>query len=1523
VGLDLRKYISNSKKTTSFSIFLTLVLVFAYFYGLNAGISIITLNKQEKSINSPGKRLYRSENSTYTNINEGSTDSQLQKGNDLSREVYSQYKTTLDISKATSFNNHYYQFYDQVFDLSWDDAKILCELNGGHLVTISSQEENDFVNMLAEWNVIWIGFTDERIEGTWEWITNESVTYTNWYPYEPNDAGGEDYAEMNSDGGWNDIGSDSSLPFVCEWSFRNIESSVDPLNIHNNSDFAEIITKNDWSGNGTENDPYIIENQIIYSDDNQAINIRNTEVHFIIRNCTLVGGFYSLKMTNVTHAVVFQNIIEGLEIKNTSKCKFIQNNFTTHWDTTGPVFLRYSINNSLVNNSFNNTELLLFWSGNNTVEDNQFINEGITLFGSVLEDYIQENVTGNVVNNRPCVYWLNESNRTVPTDVGQIYLVNCSNILVANQQMLSTTKGIGAYYSEFVDIVNNSLSNLSGYNAIGLYSSNNCTIQRNVIYGNSRWGVSITNSINCTILINSVFSNGRSGINIINCSDINFSNNDCWSNFENGIELSHSQLIVITNNSIFGNEDAGISLNNSSKLIISKNTIEYNNIGMKLTGDNEITVEENQIYSNYHHSINISESIDSLISNNTITNWRNPENFLLQFSVNITIQDNIISGGDNGLVIIGSSSCLAINNTISISGDAEGIMLNQSENCIVSENAFDNCKLVLLFSGNNTITNNSFTEYGIGLFGWELKHFLQTEVSNNILNGNTILYWQNEVDTVVPAESPQIFLVNCTRIKVSNFTLSGAADGLIAAFCDNIDITNNSITADNGHVGIGLYYTNYSVLRNNHISQYYLSGIRIFGVTNCVIMNNIVVDNDQTGIHVVNSSQIFLSGNNCDNNRVGMRIIGSENSSIHENSFSGNRGSWWEGGTGVEIIDSSSFSFFQNNFSSNMDIGFWSYNNNNLDILNSTIEENLFGLRFSLTSDSIIANCTISNHVVNGIDFDNSNKCIIENNIFSNADIGIYIQNSTNFDMRLNVIEESYCAINLEDSSNCSITNNNITSVEECMILISSVNVTIQKSHISETSRGITLEYSAFCLIRNNSFNLIGGAGIEISHSHDNAFNTNTITQAFSAFVIRSSIDNLIQNNEISEVLDGISIDDSTSCLCTDNSISNVMGSGISLVYSNNIVIQTNTISESSLGISLHFSQDNLITNNSISSNIKNDGILIRLSDDNEITQNSFRSTTLTLEWSGNNLVVNNSFSNIGMSVFGVNFNHFLQAEVVNNTIDGDPILYWQNEENNEVPSNVQQVFLVNCTSITVAGLNLLNIGDGIIVAHSDNIIISDNVLTTTSGFIGIALYNTNNSIITNTKISHYTHMGILIREGNNNKIIDCNIFNNDGSGIQIEYSVHITLKGNQFNRNLEDGIVFISTSNSTLTKCIMNTNQGFGIYINSASSYNNVILNDFIGNNLDGDSQAFDGGVNNTFSNNYWNDWISPDTNQNGYVDFPYYIEGAAENEDRLPRTISSREFYLYIPPNLAFGIPLLILIGVFLRFRFRKKEA
>ncbi len=93
-------------------------------------------------------------------------------------------------------NNHYYKFISAP-GITWKDAKVDAEkqeLLGvrGYLATITSAYEQEVIHNLTA-NCIWLGGTDEKEEGKWEWVTKEPFIYTNWYPGRPDNYLGQQH----------------------------------------------------------------------------------------------------------------------------------------------------------------------------------------------------------------------------------------------------------------------------------------------------------------------------------------------------------------------------------------------------------------------------------------------------------------------------------------------------------------------------------------------------------------------------------------------------------------------------------------------------------------------------------------------------------------------------------------------------------------------------------------------------------------------------------------------------------------------------------------------------------------------------------------------------------------------------------------------------------------------------------------------------------------------------------------------------------------------------------------------------------------------------------------------------------------------------------------------------------------------------------------------------------------------------------------------------------------------------------
>jgi glucose/arabinose dehydrogenase/HAMP domain-containing protein len=104
------------------------------------------------------------------------------------------------------YNGKEYRLTDR--NLSWERAQQEAESAGGNLVTINNAAEQAWLRQtFGDREDFWIGINDRRVEGQFEWVNGETVTYTNWAEGQPNNSYGiQDYGAMNYEGedGWND-----------------------------------------------------------------------------------------------------------------------------------------------------------------------------------------------------------------------------------------------------------------------------------------------------------------------------------------------------------------------------------------------------------------------------------------------------------------------------------------------------------------------------------------------------------------------------------------------------------------------------------------------------------------------------------------------------------------------------------------------------------------------------------------------------------------------------------------------------------------------------------------------------------------------------------------------------------------------------------------------------------------------------------------------------------------------------------------------------------------------------------------------------------------------------------------------------------------------------------------------------------------------------------------------------------------------------------------------------------------------
>ncbi|MEM3513429.1 MAG: right-handed parallel beta-helix repeat-containing protein, partial [Thermoplasmata archaeon] len=365
-----------------------------------------------------------------------------------------------------------------------------------------------------------------------------------------------------------------------------------PIHINGNADFANQAASEGWAGNGTAENPYIIEEyEIDANEGSYCIWIRNTDVYFVIRNCVLwnATGFSApygcgIVLANVMNGIIENNTVrefsyKGIYLDSSEKIVITSNNVSVSRGTYGIDFWKshnstISWNNistgqcgiSLYSNSSNNiiafNEISYSEDGiylaeaiNTTLFNNKMINCGIVFGGSDIANWNTHEIDmTNTVNGKAIYYYKNLDDGTMPLEAGQIILANCTNLTVAHLNITNATAGIQLCFCR------------------------NCTIMENNLSGHAEGGILLIHSNSNTIIRNNVYENGYGGILLSFSTDNNLteniiSNSTMWC----GIDLYFSTNNSITNNDVSNNSNYGISVEFSSFNIIASNLF-YGNV---------------------------------------------------------------------------------------------------------------------------------------------------------------------------------------------------------------------------------------------------------------------------------------------------------------------------------------------------------------------------------------------------------------------------------------------------------------------------------------------------------------------------------------------------------------------------------------------------------------------------------------------------------------------------------------------------------------------------------------------------------------------------------------------------------------------------------------------------------------------------------------------------------------------------------------------------------------------------------
>ncbi len=387
---------------------------------------------------------------------------------------------------------------------------------------------------------------------------------------------------------------------------RDANLSRGPITIIGNDGFRELARREGWKGNGTRDDPYVIEAiSIVSTNDTYLFYIANTTVHFILRNCYFgapemreARGIY---LVNVSNAVLVNDTFKYLEVAvelfnsheislsnlflenigftaiyskhstnllvessliNTSAIGIrfrdasnvtVRGNVVTHFENAAGLLATATTNLTIVNNTFSEGHsaiLRLQHSRDINITDNIFDSSAELKFFLDAEHLTNLYLSRNVITKRDLMGNILKSNHVTFRNnfISAVLSFQDSDILNVNENIFTDNGVLKFFNGSVIAVVNNTFQNVAG-SALQFSVSMSISVLNNTFKRSSSMGLEMISSNDSLIQGNTFIMARASAISLArDVSDVQVLRNNF---FDNHRLNNESQVITFSENVTF------------------------------------------------------------------------------------------------------------------------------------------------------------------------------------------------------------------------------------------------------------------------------------------------------------------------------------------------------------------------------------------------------------------------------------------------------------------------------------------------------------------------------------------------------------------------------------------------------------------------------------------------------------------------------------------------------------------------------------------------------------------------------------------------------------------------------------------------------------------------------------------------------------------------------------------------------------------------------------------------------------